>query len=244
MSAYPFTPNWNWGISFLINEEVIVIKDNFKRIQAELPEGVQLVGAAKTRSVEEVVEAIEAGLRIIGHNYVQEAERHFDAVSQPVKWHMIGHLQSKKAKKAAAIFHMIETVDSMKLAKAIDKACKALNKTMPILLEINSGEEAQKAGVMPENAVPLLQEISTLPHVKIRGLMTMGPFTGDPEEARPYFRNTKMLFDKLSALNLDNVDMSLLSMGMSNSYEVAIEEGANLVRIGTKIFGERVYAKS
>ena len=218
-----------------------MIKDNVKRIQAQLPEGVQLVGAAKTRSVEEIVEAIEAGLTIIGHNYVQEAERLFDAVSQPVKWHMIGHLQSNKAKKAAAIFDMIETVDSVKLAKAIDKACKGLNKTMPILLEINSGEEDQKTGVMPENAARLLREISTLSHVKIRGLMTMGPFTGDPEEARPYFRKTKILFDELIALNLAKVDMSLLSMGMSNSYEVAIEEGANLVRIGTKLFGERVY---
>ena len=218
-----------------------MIKDNVKRIQAQLPEGVQLVGAVKTRSVEEIVEAIEAGLTIIGHNYVQEAERLFNAVSQPVKWHMIGHLQSKKAKKAAAIFHMIETVDSVKFARAIDKACKGLSKTMPILLEINSGEEDQKAGVMPENAARLLQEISNLPHIKVRGLMTMGPFTGDPEEARPYFRKTKILFDELSALNLAKVDMSLLSMGMSNSYEVAIEEGANLVRIGTKLFGERVY---
>jgi PLP dependent protein len=226
---------------FDISEEVIVIKDNVKRIQAELPEGVQLVGAAKTRSVEEVIEAVEAGLTIIGHNYVQEAARHVDAVSHSVKWHMIGHLQSNKAKRAAAIFDVVETVDSMKLAKAIDRACKGLNKTMPILLEINSGEEAQKAGVMPENAARLLKEISTLSHVNVRGLMTMGPFTGDPEEARPYFRRTKILFDELSALNLENVDMLLLSMGMSNSYEVAIEEGANLVRIGTKLFGERVY---
>ncbi len=240
MAAYPFTPIWNCGITLLVNEEGILIKDNVKRIQVELPEGVQLVGAAKTRSAEEVIEAIEAGLTIIGHNYVQEAERLFHAVSHPVKWHMIGHLQSNKAKKAAAIFDMVETVDSMKLAKAIDRACKGLNKTMPILLEINSGEEVQKAGVMPENAAQLLQEISTLSHVKIRGLMTMGPFTGDPEEARPYFRKTKMLFDELNALNLDRVELSLLSMGMSNSYEIAIEEGANLVRIGTKLFGERV----
>jgi len=218
-----------------------MIRDNVKRILAELPEGVQLVGAAKTRTAEEVLEAIEAGLTILGHNYVQEAERLFDVVSQPVKWHMIGHLQSKKAKKAAAIFDMIETVDSMKLAKAIDKACKGLTKTMPILVEINSGEEAQKAGVMPENAVPLLQEISTLAHVKVRGLMTMGPFSGDPEDARPYFRKTKKLFDEIRSLNLAKVDMAVLSMGMSNSYDVAIEEGANLVRIGTKIFGERIY---
>ena len=218
-----------------------MIRDNVKRILAELPEGVQLVGAAKTRTAEEVLEAIEAGLTILGHNYVQEAERLFDVVSQPVKWHMIGHLQSKKAKKAAAIFDMIETVDSMKLAKAIDKACKGLTKTMPILVEINSGEEAQKAGVMPENAVPLLQEISTLAHVKVRGLMTMGPFSGDPEDARPYFRKTQKLFDEIRSLNLAKVDMAVLSMGMSNSYDVAIEEGANLVRIGTKIFGERIY---
>jgi len=218
-----------------------MIRDNVKRILAELPEGVQLVGAAKTRTAEEVLEAIEAGLTILGNNYVQEAERLFDVVSQPVKWHMIGHLQSKKAKKAAAIFDMIETVDSMKLARAIDKACKGLTKTMPILMEINSGEEAQKAGVMPENAISLLQEVSTLAHVKVRGLMTMGPFSGDPEDARPYFRKTKKLFDEIRSLNLAKVDMAVLSMGMSNSYDVAIEEGANLVRIGTKIFGERIY---
>ncbi len=221
-----------------------MIKDSIKRIQTELPEGVQLVGAVKTRSPEEVVEAIEGGLTIIGHNYVQEAERLHAVVSRPVKWHMIGHLQSNKAKKAAAIFDMIETVDSLKLAKAIDKACKGLNKTMPILLEINSGEELQKAGVMPEAAPRLIKEISTLAHVKVRGLMTMGPFTGDPEEARPYFRKTKKLFDEIKALNLENTEMSILSMGMSNSYEVAIEEGANLVRIGTKIFGDRIYSAS
>jgi len=221
-----------------------MIKDNVKRIQAELPVGVQLVGAAKTRSPEEVLEAIEAGLGIIGHNYVQEAERLFGMVSRPVKWHMIGHLQSKKAKKAAAIFDMIETVDSLKLAKAIDKACKGLNKTMPILLEINSAEEDQKAGVMPKAAIALIKEISTLAHVKVEGLMTMGPFTDDPEEARPYFQKTKKLFDDISALNLENVKMSILSMGMSDSYGVAIEEGANMVRIGTKIFGDRIYGTS
>ncbi len=218
-----------------------MIRDNVKRILAELPEGVQLVGAAKTRTAEEVFEAIEAGLSILGHNYVQEAERLFDVVSQPVEWHMIGHLQSNKAKKAVEFFDMIETVDSLKLAKASDKACKGFNKTMPILLEVNSGEEAQKAGVMPEAAARLIKEISTLAHVNVRGLMTMGPFTGDPEECRPYFRKTKKLFDEIKTLNIQDTEMSILSMGMSNSYEVAIEEGANLVRIGTSIFGERIY---
>ncbi len=216
-----------------------MIQDNLRRIQSELPEGVQLVGAAKTRTPEEVLEAIEAGLKIIGHNYVQEAERLFKMISQPVKWHMIGHLQSNKAKKAAAIFDMIETVDSLKLAKAIDKACKNLNKTMPVLLEINSGEEEQKAGIMPEGAPRLIEEISHLSHVKVMGLMTMGPFTHDPEETRPYFKKTKALFEEIGALNMENAEMSILSMGMSDSYHVAIEEGANMVRIGTKIFGER-----
>ena len=221
-----------------------MIKENIKRIQAELPEGVQLVGAVKTRSREEVIEAVEAGLTIIGHNYVQEAERLFETISHPVKWHMIGHLQSNKAKKAAAIFDMIETVDSLKLARAIDKACKGLGKTMPILLEINSGEEAQKAGVMPKAAAGLIEEISALEHVKVTGLMTMGPFTRDPEECRPYFRKTKRLFDEIKALNLEKTKMSILSMGMSDSYGVAIEEGANMVRIGTRIFGERIYGES
>ncbi len=221
-----------------------MIKDNMECIKAELPDGVQLVGAVKTRSPEEVVEAIEAGLKIIGHNYVQEAERLFEAISQPVKWHMIGHLQSNKAKKAAAIFDMIETVDSLKLAKAIEKACRGLGKTMPILLEINSGGEEQKAGVMPKDALRLIEGISTLEHVKVRGLMTMGPFTDDPEECRPYFRRTKMLFDEINTLNLKRVEMSILSMGMSDSYHVAIEEGANMVRIGTKIFGSRNYGAS
>ncbi|MCG6878292.1 MAG: YggS family pyridoxal phosphate-dependent enzyme [Deltaproteobacteria bacterium] len=217
-----------------------MIKDNIIRIQAELPKAVQLVGAVKTRTAEEVLEAIEAGLGIIGHNYVQEAERLFNLISQPVKWHMIGHLQSNKAKKAAAIFDMIETVDSLKLSKALGKACTPLNKTMPVLLEINSGEEHQKAGVMPDNAPRLIEKISSLSNVKVMGLMTMGPFTDDPEESRPYFKKTKALFDEIRALNIENTEMSILSMGMSDSYRVAIEEGANMVRIGTKIFGERV----
>ena len=217
-----------------------MIKENIRRIQAELPEGVQLVGAVKTRTAEEVLEAIEAGLGIIGHNYVQEAERLFNLISRPVKWHMIGHLQSNKAKKAAAIFDMIETVDSLKLAKAIDKACKPLNKTMPVLLEINSGEEDQKAGVMPDDAPRLIEEISSLKNVKVTGLMTMGPFTDDPEVSRPYFKKTKALFDEIRALHIENTEMFTLSMGMSDSYGVAIEEGATMVRIGTKIFGERV----
>lgn len=216
-----------------------MIKDNVESILKELPENVDLVGAAKTRTPEEVLEAVEAGLGIIGHNYVQEAEKAIEAVGQRAKWHMIGHLQSNKAKKAVRIFDMIETVDSVKLARAIDKACGNIKKTMSILIEINSGEELQKAGVMPKDAVSLIREISELGNIKVMGLMTMGPFSGDPEDARPYFQKTRELFEEIKKLSLPGVEMKYLSMGMSNSYKIALEERANMVRIGTNIFGER-----
>lgn len=216
-----------------------MIRENVTWILEELPKGVTLVGAAKTRTPEEMLEAVEAGLTIIGHNYVQEAEKAFEAIGSRAKWHLIGHLQSNKAKKAVRIFDMIETVDSMKLARAIDKACANLERSMPVLIEINSGEEAQKAGVLPANAMALIREMAGLAHVDIKGLMTMGPFTGDPEDARPYFRTTKKVFDELGRANIPGVEMTTLSMGMSNSYRVAVEEGANMVRIGTRLFGER-----
>ena len=216
-----------------------MIQENIKKILEELPAGVQLVAAAKTRTVAEILEAIQAGITIIGHNYVQEAERAFEVIGPKARWHMIGHLQSNKAKKAVRIFDMIETVDSLKLAKAIDKACRNINKSMPVLIEINSGEEPQKAGVIPSDAVSLVKEISELENVRILGLMTMGPFSGDPEDARPYFQKTRQLFDDIEQANLPGIEMQYLSMGMSNSYRVALEEGANLVRIGTRIFGER-----
>ena len=218
-----------------------MIKENVKELLAELPEGVHLVGAAKTRTPEEIDEAVAAGLEIIGENYVQEAERAFQLVGNRAKWHMIGHLQRNKAKKAVKVFDMIETVDSMKLAREIDKCSGKIGKIMPVLIEINSGEETQKAGVLPDDAIALIQEMSALEHIKITGLMTMGPFTGDPEEARPYFVKTREIFQKLKQMNLPNVEMRYLSMGMSNSYKVALEEGANMVRIGTKLFGERQY---
>ena len=216
-----------------------MIRENVKEILKELPEKVELVGAAKTRSPEEIFEAIDAGLGIIGENYVQEAERAFQIIGQKVKWHLIGHLQSNKAKKAVQIFDMIETVGSMKLARAVDNACRKEGKIIQVLIEINSGEEPQKAGVMPGEAISLIREISELKNVRIMGLMTMGPFAGDPEHARPYFQKTKSIFEEIKVLNMPDVKMKFLSMGMSNSYRVAIEEGANLVRIGTKLFGQR-----
>jgi PLP dependent protein len=216
-----------------------MIREQVKKLLAELPEGVLLVGAAKTRTADEILEAIEAGLEIVGENYVQEAERAFEKVGHRAKWHMIGHLQTNKVKKAVAVFDMIETVSSMRLAEEIDKACAKIGKVMPVLIEINSGEEEQKSGVNPEEAVDLIRHMSSLKNIKVVGLMTMGPFTGDPEESRSYFQRTKKIFDALKGMDLPAVQMKYLSMGMSNSYKVALEEGANMVRIGTKLFGER-----
>lgn len=222
------------------------IKENVKEILAELPEGVLLVAAAKTRTPEEILEAVEAGVKIIGENYVQEAERKIAKIKNQIAklnvyWHFIGHLQKNKVKKAVKIFNMIETVDSIELAEEIDKRCAALGKIMPVLVEINSGREPQKAGVFPEDAEKLIREIAKHPNIRVQGLMTMGPMFGNPEEARPYFVETRKIFDKIKSLPIPNIEMKYLSMGMTNSYKVAMEEGANMVRIGTKIFGERQY---
>jgi len=216
-----------------------IIRRNVKQILGELPAGVELVAAGKTRDPREILEAIEAGIRIIGENYVQEAERAYQSIGNRVAWHLIGHLQKNKVKKAAALFDMIETVDSIEIAREIDKKCAQIGKVMPVLIEINSGREKQKTGVLAEHAEELIRETSTLPHISVKGLMTMGPRFGNPEEARPYFVATKQLFDRIKRLNLPNVEMKYLSMGMTNSYKVALEEGTNMVRIGTRIFGDR-----
>ena len=215
------------------------IKQNVERILGELPAGVELVAAAKTRTVEEVLEAIGSGVKIIGENYVQEAERTLETVGKKAQWHLIGHLQKNKVKKAVRLFDMIETVDSVDLAVEIDKSCAQIGKVMPVLIEINSGREQQKSGVLPEDAEPLVKAISHLKNIKIMGLMTMGPRFGDPEDSRPYFVEARRLFEQLKKLSLPDVEMKYLSMGMTNSYKIALEEGANVVRIGTRIFGER-----
>jgi pyridoxal phosphate enzyme (YggS family) len=226
-----------------IGESRVTIRENVKQILSELPPGVALVAAAKTRSPGEIQEAVEAGIRVIGENYLQEAESAYQAVGDKAKWHFIGHLQKNKVKKAVRLFDMIETVDSVEIAREISKRCAQIGKTMPVLIEINSGREAQKWGVLPEKAIELVREISNLPNLKIMGLMTMGPLLGNPEDLRPYFRETKELFSEIRELNLPNVSMKYLSMGMTDSYQVAIEEGANMVRLGTKIFGERDYGQ-
>jgi len=215
------------------------IRENSRKLLEELPDGVELVAAAKTRTADEVLAAVEAGIAIIGQNYVQEAEAIYPAIGNKARWHFIGHLQKNKVKKAVTIFDMVETVDSVELAQEIDRHCALVGKVMPVLIEINSGREPQKAGVLPEKTEELIRAISSLPNIKVMGLMTMGPRFGNPEDSRPYFITTRKIFKRIEALAIPNVEMKYLSMGMTNSYPVALEEGANLVRIGTRIFGER-----
>jgi pyridoxal phosphate enzyme (YggS family) len=222
-------------------EPPVTIKQNIKQLMSELPDGVQLVAAAKTREPREILEAIAAGVTIIGENYVQEAARAYEAAGNKAEWHFIGHLQKNKVKKAVELFDMIETVDSVEIAREIDKRCAQIGKVMPVLIEVNSGREDQKAGVYPENTEQLVTEMATLKNIRVLGLMTMGPISGDPEDARPYFVETRRIFDRIKKLDLPNVDMKYLSMGMTNSYRIALEEGANIIRIGSKIFGERAY---
>lgn len=216
-----------------------LIKSSVSEILNSIPADVILVAASKTRTPEEVQVAIDAGIKIVGYNYVQEAEKIYKVIGNQVKWHLIGHLQKNKVKKAVKLFDMIETIDSLELAQAVDKQCSVENKIMPVLIEINSGKESNKTGVLPENVEDLILKINKLSNLQIKGLMTMGPRFGNPEDARPYFIATKKTFDRIKALNIPNVEMKYLSMGMSNSYKIAIDEGANIVRIGTKLFGER-----
>lgn len=223
-----------------MNSRVAMIHDSANRILKSLPPDVVLVAAVKGRTEEEVEAALQAGVSHIGHNYVQEAQPMIVALNNLVTWHMIGHLQRNKAKKAAQFFDIIETVDSWRLAQSLDRHCKTIGKVMPVLVEVNSGREASKTGILPEEVDDFVQSLCELENLRVKGLMTMGPRFGDPENARPYFRATKLAFDHLAKCKLPNAHLTTLSMGMSNSYQVAIEEGANSVRIGSAIFGSRV----
>jgi pyridoxal phosphate enzyme (YggS family) len=215
-------------------------KQNIAKLLAELPAGVEVVAAAKTRTPEEVLEAVKWGVKIIGENYVKEAKDAYELVGKRAQWHFIGTLQKHNVRrKALEMFDMIESVDSLEVAREIDRRCAQIGKIMPILIEVNSGREPQKSGMLPEDVEQLVREIYRLKNIKVMGLMTMGPRFGNPEESRPYFVETKRIFEKIKGLKLPNVEMRYLSMGMTNSYKVALEEGANIIRIGTKIFGQR-----
>jgi hypothetical protein len=225
--------------------DVETIKNNYLKVKQEIPEDIRIVVAAKTRTPDEIKAVAEAGCRMIGENYVQEAQSIKEALgkkSNSLKWHMIGHLQTNKVKKAVEIFDMIETLDSLKLAAEINKRAKEIEKVMPVLVEINSGQEEQKTGITPDKAIDFINDISLLNNIKIQGLMTMGPRFGNPEDSREFFKKTRELFNKIKGLNIANVQMKYLSMGMSNTYKIAIEEGSNIIRPGSVVFGARDYS--
>ncbi len=204
------------------------------------PETVRLVAVTKTVPMPRIQQAISAGAAIVGENYIQEAREKFNAFPLlDVSWHFIGHLQSNKAKYAVRIFDLIHSVDSLKLAEALDKAAGNAGKRQDILLQVNVSGETRKSGVSMEEAPELVRSVAALPHLRVRGLMTMPPFFDTPESARPFFRALRELATRIDQAALPNVRMHELSMGMSGDYEVAIQEGATLVRIGTAIFGAR-----
>lgn len=215
------------------------IAENVRRLMAELPPGVRLMAAAKSRTPAEVKEAVEAGITLIGENYVQEAVLASQVIGRRAEWHFIGHLQTNKVRAAVEIFDMIETVDSLRLSREIDKRCAELGKVMPVLLEVNSGREPQKFGVLPREVAGLARQLAGLTGLRLEGLMTMGRLAGDPEDSRPDFQETRRLFEEVRGLSIPGLNLTILSMGMTDSYKVAIQEGANLVRLGTRIFGPR-----
>ncbi|MBL7179332.1 MAG: YggS family pyridoxal phosphate-dependent enzyme [Desulfobacterales bacterium] len=203
------------------------------------PESVRLVAVIKTVPIHRVREAIEAGVTILGVNYVQEARTKMsELAAHPISWHFIGHLQSNKAKVAVRLFDLIHSVDTLKLARELNKHAGNINKIQEILVQVNIGEEAAKSGVALQDTQQLLEHISALDHLAVKGLMSMPPFFNDPEKVRPFFSALRELRDRLGQ-HLPHVTLNELSMGMTGDFEVAVKEGATLVRIGTAIFGER-----
>ena len=204
------------------------------------PETIRLVAVSKTIPTDMVKEAIEAGVKILGENYIQEARKKFGALSShPVSWHFIGHLQTNKAKYAVRLFDLIHSVDSLKLAHELNKQAKKINKIQEILIQVNISMESTKAGVYEQDALSLIKDISHLENLSVKGLMTMPPFFNEPEKVRPYFSALRKLRDQIKKESIPNIAMDELSMGMTGDFEAAIDEGASLVRIGTAIFGER-----
>ncbi|MCF7894610.1 MAG: YggS family pyridoxal phosphate-dependent enzyme, partial [Candidatus Omnitrophica bacterium] len=190
-----------------------------------------------------IEKTIEAGVKIIGENYLKQAKLNYNIIGNKARWHFIGHLQKNKVRKAVKIFDMIETVDSLELAEIINKECKRINKVMPVLIEVNSASEPQKFGIVLEDVVKFKEELGQFSYLEVCGLMTMGPFLKDSQKLRPYFKQTKEIFDQIYNKCQDS-RWRYLSMGMSSSYKIAIDEGANMVRVGTAIFGPRDYERN
>ena len=231
-----------------------MLKDNLKEVEANIMTAcekagrnrgdVTLIAVSKTKPVSMLEEIYAEGIRTFGENKVQELTEKYDQLPADIKWHMIGHLQRNKVKYIVDKVSLIHSVDSYRLAEEINIQAKKHQVTVPILIEVNVAGEDTKFGVRPEETLQLVEEIASLENVRIQGLMTIAPFVEDPEENRVHFRRLKQLSVDIDSKNIDNVHMEILSMGMTNDYMVAIEEGATMVRVGTGIFGARNYTNA
>lgn len=249
--------------SYIINESFVIskiknimeaakmIKDNLLEVQENIKRAceksgrkkadVELIAVSKTKPVSALMEAYESGCRVFGENKVQELVDKYEIMPKDIKWHMIGHLQRNKVKYIVDKAALIHSVDSLKLAEEISKEALKKQVQVSILIEVNVAGEDTKFGVKPEETEALVCKIAALPGIAIKGLMTIAPYVDDPEENRQYFGQLKQLSVDINQKNIDNVNMSVLSMGMTGDYTVAIEEGATFIRVGTGIFGERKY---
>lgn len=216
------------------------VKDNIYKINASLPQNVTLIAVSKTKPVEDIKEAYEAGIRDFGENKVQEMLTKIDELNDDIRWHLIGHLQRNKVKYIAGKVFLIHSLDSVKLLEEIEKVYKSKNLTANVLIEINIGKEESKSGILKEDLEGLLKACELCKNVKIKGLMAVIP-KGDEESSKRYFRAMKNIWDELKSRNMKNISMDYLSMGMTHDYKIAIEEGTNMVRIGEGIFGSRNY---
>lgn len=229
----------------MLKDNIAVVRKNIELAcerAGRNPEEVTLIAVSKTKPLFDIEEVIATtDTRDFGENKVQEMVDKYEKVSTPVNWHLIGHLQTNKVKYIVDKACLIHSVDSFNLAKTIEKEAVKRNVTANILIEVNVAEEETKFGVRCEEVLPLIEQIKDLPHVKVKGLMTIAPFVENPEDNRVYFRTLRDLSLDIASKNIDNIDMSVLSMGMTNDYVVAVEEGATLVRVGTGIFGARNY---
>ncbi len=225
------------------------IADNLKTVRDRMeaaarragrdPSPVKLIVVTKTVDADRIREAVAAGAVILGENRVQEAKEKIEKLGRIAGWHLIGHLQTNKAKYAVKLFDVIHSIDNLELAKEIDKQAAKVNKVQEVLIEVSIAGEAAKAGVAIEKTLGLIREAAKLKHISIKGLMTIPPFLDNPEQVRPYFKKLRELSENVTRENIPGVSMRELSMGMSGDFEVAIEEGATMVRVGTAIFGER-----
>ncbi|MCX7923243.1 MAG: YggS family pyridoxal phosphate-dependent enzyme [Clostridia bacterium] len=234
-----------------MNDNNDIIKQNIEEIKLKVEnaakksgrsiEDIKIIAVTKTVDIDSMIKAFDEGLTTCGESKVQEFTHKYDTIKRDCEWHFIGHLQTNKVKYIIDKIDFLHSLDSLELAKELQKKAEKINRIINVLVQVNVAGEESKFGIPPEQAVDFIKQVSLNKNLKVKGLMTIAPYTENPEEVRPVFKSMRKIFIDITQENIDNIDMAFLSMGMSNDFEVAIEEGANMVRIGTAIFGERQY---